>query len=73
MARSKWDKDNPINLLKRIDEHQAQIEELEKVTKALAGALLESAKEIRINREFIGNQADLSRRTVEALEHLKES
>ena len=48
------------------------VEEQQKQIKALAEAILELSKEVRTNREFIQRQADLSKKTVEALQQLTE-
>ena len=44
--------------------------EQQKMIKALANALLELSKEVRTNREFIEKNAELSRKTIEALTEL---
>mgnify|MGYP003639167631 CR=1 FL=1 len=73
MARSKWDEDNPINLLERIKvlESIVTIEYQEQI-KQLAGALLELTKEVGTNREMMAKNSHLLRRITEALKQLTE-
>ena len=46
------------------------IEELQKQVHTLANAVRELAMEVRTNREFIEKNAELSRKTIEALTEL---
>lgn len=73
MARSKWDEDNPINLLERIKvlESIVTIEYQEQI-KQLAGTLLELTKEVGTNREMMAKNSHLLRRITEALKQLTE-
>jgi ribosome-associated translation inhibitor RaiA len=58
--------------MKEILEVQEQIKQVERQIKNLANALLQLSKEVRSNREFIETQANLSKKTVEALRQLTE-
>jgi len=49
-----------------------QLEEMQKQLQTLAQAVKELAKEVRSNREFIETQAELSRKTVEALKNIND-
>ncbi len=49
-----------------------EILELQEQIKNLENALLQLSKEVTANREFIQRQADLSKKTVEALQQLTE-
>ena len=49
-----------------------QIEELQKQLVTLAEAVRELAKEVQDNRKFIETQAELSRKTVEALKNIND-
>ena len=56
--------------MERID--MKEILELQEQIKNLENALLQLSKEVTANREFIQRQADLSKKTVEALQQLTE-
>ena len=55
-----------------IDRYEDHIDELSKQVKLLADALLNLSKEVRVNRELIEKNAELTRRTVEAITQLTE-
>jgi chaperonin cofactor prefoldin len=49
-----------------------QLVEMQKQLNSLAQALQELAKEVHTNRRFIETQADLSKKTVEALKNIND-
>ena len=51
---------------------QEEIQILRRQVRTLAEALQELAREVRSNREFIETQAELSRKTVEALKNIND-
>jgi methyl-accepting chemotaxis protein len=50
-----------------------QLEEMQKQLQVLAEAVRELAKEVQSNRKFIETQAELSRKTVEALKNINDA